>query len=109
MKLKRRSKTLNILLTLIQGTFFESFFSPTFSLFSFLFSLLYLLLKSKNSMCCIFYSYFTRSLKAPMPGRIIRIFVKEGESVKQGQALFILEAMKMEVLLQLTSSYCVFF
>jgi pyruvate carboxylase subunit B len=33
---------------------------------------------------------------APMPGKIIRILVKEGEQVKTGQGLLILEAMKME-------------
>ena len=33
---------------------------------------------------------------APMPGKILRILVKEGESVKTGQGLLILEAMKME-------------
>ncbi|ASJ11119.1 pyruvate carboxylase [Thermococcus sp. P6] len=33
---------------------------------------------------------------APMPGKILRILVKEGESVKTGQGLLVLEAMKME-------------
>ncbi|MDV3103976.1 pyruvate/oxaloacetate carboxyltransferase [Thermococcus waiotapuensis] len=33
---------------------------------------------------------------APMPGKILRILVKEGERVKTGQGLLILEAMKME-------------
>ncbi|ANF21782.1 pyruvate/oxaloacetate carboxyltransferase [Thermococcus piezophilus] len=33
---------------------------------------------------------------APMPGKIIRILVKEGDEVKTGQGLLILEAMKME-------------
>ncbi len=32
----------------------------------------------------------------PMPGKILRILVKEGEQVKTGQGLLILEAMKME-------------
>jgi len=36
------------------------------------------------------------SLKAPMPGRIIKEFVKVGDAVKKGQPLLILEAMKME-------------
>ena len=35
-------------------------------------------------------------LVAPMPGSIIEIAVKEGEVVKQGDTLLILEAMKME-------------
>ncbi len=33
---------------------------------------------------------------APMPGKILRILVKEGESIKTGQGLLVLEAMKME-------------
>ncbi|SFL51241.1 biotin/lipoyl-containing protein [Pelosinus propionicus] len=32
---------------------------------------------------------------APMPGKIIEIHVHEGERVKKGQALLIMEAMKM--------------
>lgn len=35
-------------------------------------------------------------LKAPMPGQILDIKVSIGDSVKQGDTLFILEAMKME-------------
>jgi biotin carboxyl carrier protein len=33
---------------------------------------------------------------APMPGTILGVNVKEGEAVKAGQAIFVLEAMKME-------------
>jgi biotin carboxyl carrier protein len=33
---------------------------------------------------------------APMPGKILRVLVKEGEQVKTGQGLLVLEAMKME-------------
>ncbi|MCI6560536.1 MAG: biotin/lipoyl-containing protein [Ruminococcus sp.] len=36
------------------------------------------------------------AVTAPMPGNIIRVDVKEGDSVKAGQILAILEAMKME-------------
>ncbi len=36
------------------------------------------------------------SVNAPMPGNILRIDVKEGDKVKAGQTLLILEAMKME-------------
>ncbi|MEC8197788.1 MAG: acetyl-CoA carboxylase biotin carboxyl carrier protein subunit, partial [Pseudomonadota bacterium] len=35
-------------------------------------------------------------LKAPMPGNIIRVCVKNGEQVNRGQTLMVLEAMKME-------------
>ena len=33
---------------------------------------------------------------APMPGNILSVSVKEGDTVKEGQQLMILEAMKME-------------
>jgi 3-methylcrotonyl-CoA carboxylase alpha subunit len=36
------------------------------------------------------------SLSAPMPGRIVQVMSRPGEAVKKGQALLILEAMKME-------------
>lgn len=35
-------------------------------------------------------------VSAPMPGTILNVLVKEGETVKKGQVLVILEAMKME-------------
>ena len=33
---------------------------------------------------------------APMPGKVVKVLVRDGEEVKKGQALIILEAMKME-------------
>lgn len=36
------------------------------------------------------------SLVAPMPGTIIQIFVKEGQRVRKGQNIMVIEAMKME-------------
>jgi biotin carboxyl carrier protein len=36
------------------------------------------------------------NVKAPMPGLILEINVKEGQAVKENDALLILEAMKME-------------
>ncbi len=38
----------------------------------------------------------TGSIKSPLPGVILDIFVKEGDVVKMGQKLVMLEAMKME-------------
>ncbi|HCN83175.1 MAG TPA: acetyl-CoA carboxylase biotin carboxyl carrier protein subunit, partial [Sphingobacteriaceae bacterium] len=35
-------------------------------------------------------------LKAPMPGMVLKIIVQEGQEVKKGDNLLILEAMKME-------------
>lgn len=35
-------------------------------------------------------------VKAPMPGLVLRILVEEGQAVKKGDALLVLEAMKME-------------
>ncbi len=37
-----------------------------------------------------------RVIEAPMPGRILKIFVKEGQAIQPEDRLFILEAMKME-------------
>lgn len=36
------------------------------------------------------------AVKAPMPGTILDVKVQNGQSVKKGQVLVILEAMKME-------------
>jgi len=38
----------------------------------------------------------SNEIKAPMPGLILEINVKEGQEVKEGDTLLILEAMKME-------------
>lgn len=35
-------------------------------------------------------------LTAPMPGKVVSFAVKAGDNVKKGQALAVLEAMKME-------------
>ena len=37
------------------------------------------------------------SMLSPMPGRVIQVNVKEGDTVKKGDLLMIIEAMKMEV------------
>jgi biotin carboxyl carrier protein len=37
-----------------------------------------------------------KEIKAPMPGLVLEIAVADGQQVKQGDRLLILEAMKME-------------
>jgi biotin carboxyl carrier protein len=36
------------------------------------------------------------SLTAPMPGKVVKVLVEEGEEVEEGRLLLVLEAMKME-------------
>jgi 3-methylcrotonyl-CoA carboxylase alpha subunit len=36
------------------------------------------------------------SLLSPMPGKILKLYVEQGQSVKQGDPLLVMEAMKME-------------
>ena len=36
------------------------------------------------------------TLTAPMPGKVVKLLVKEGDTVTEGQTLLILEAMKMQ-------------
>ena len=35
-------------------------------------------------------------IKAPMPGKIIKVLTQKGETVEEGKALIVMEAMKME-------------
>ena len=37
-----------------------------------------------------------RDIRTSMPGRIVKVYVQEGDKVKGGQAVFVLEAMKMQ-------------
>jgi biotin carboxyl carrier protein len=39
-------------------------------------------------------------LKAPMPGLVLNVLVNEGQEVKKGDAIIVLEAMKMENILK---------
>jgi biotin carboxyl carrier protein len=36
------------------------------------------------------------NIKAPMPGLVLKVLVAEGDEIKKGDSLFVLEAMKME-------------
>ncbi|HEY3388301.1 MAG TPA: biotin/lipoyl-containing protein [Prolixibacteraceae bacterium] len=36
------------------------------------------------------------TIRSPMPGKVVRIFVKQGDIVEAGQPLIVLSAMKME-------------
>ncbi len=40
------------------------------------------------------------SILSPMPGKIMEIFIREGEKVEENQALLVLSAMKMEYTLR---------
>jgi biotin carboxyl carrier protein len=42
-------------------------------------------------------------LKAPMPGLVLKVLVTEGQAVKKGDGLLILEAMKMENIIKASS------
>jgi len=37
-----------------------------------------------------------KSISAPMPGKVVRLLVREGDSVDSGQGLVVVEAMKMQ-------------
>jgi biotin carboxyl carrier protein len=37
-----------------------------------------------------------QELRAPIPGKVVRVLVEAGQEVSQGQVLLVLEAMKME-------------
>lgn len=39
-------------------------------------------------------------LKSPMPGMVLKVLVNEGDEVKKGDSLLVLEAMKMENMLK---------
>lgn len=41
-----------------------------------------------------------RELRAPMPGLVLKILVEEGQTVKKGDGILVLEAMKMENLIK---------
>lgn len=44
------------------------------------------------------------SLQSPMPGTVVKVDVKEGDEVRRGTLLCIVEAMKMENMITSTAS-----
>lgn len=44
------------------------------------------------------------SVKAPMPGKVLKVMAEAGQSVQKGDGLLILEAMKMENVLKATQA-----
>lgn len=45
----------------------------------------------------------SNDIKAPMPGLVIRVVAQEGQAVKKGDTLLVLEAMKMENIIKAIS------
>ncbi len=45
-----------------------------------------------------------QQIKAPMPGKVVKILVKEGDEVEAGTGLIVIEAMKMENELKATAN-----
>jgi biotin carboxyl carrier protein len=43
------------------------------------------------------------NIRAPMPGRIVRVMIQKGDAVRKGTSLLVLEAMKMENEIQANS------
>jgi len=52
--------------------------------------------KSENKQPSTISTAEGEEIKAPMPGKILKINVSEGDAVKEGDTVLILEAMKME-------------
>jgi biotin carboxyl carrier protein len=44
------------------------------------------------------------NIKAPMPGLVLKLMVAEGDEIKKGDSVVILEAMKMENIIKATGS-----
>lgn len=53
-------------------------------------------LERKKHLASLSTESTTIRLKAPMPGKILEVMVKTGDTVKAGDTLLILEAMKMQ-------------
>jgi biotin carboxyl carrier protein len=44
------------------------------------------------------------SVKAPMPGLVLKVLVEAGQQIQKGDGLLVLEAMKMENIIKATGS-----
>jgi biotin carboxyl carrier protein len=60
--------------------------------------------KMKDAQSSQFSHSGTAQVLSPMPGKVLRYLVEEGEEVKEGQGLVVIEAMKMENELQAVKS-----
>ena len=49
------------------------------------------------------------TLNSPLPGAVLRLSVKDGDTVKEGQEVLVLEAMKMETVVSATATGTVHF
>ena len=47
-----------------------------------------------------------KDVVSPMPGRVVEVFVSAGDSIKEGDGLVVLEAMKMENVIKATKKWC---
>lgn len=51
-------------------------------------------------------SHSPGTVVAPMAGLVVKVMVKDGEKVEEGQSVLVLEAMKMEVCTNHSASSC---
>lgn len=51
-------------------------------------------------------SHCPGTVVAPMAGLVVKVMVKDGEKVEEGQSVLVLEAMKMEVCPNCSASSC---
>jgi biotin carboxyl carrier protein len=54
----------------------------------------------KNSKSCIKNSHAASEIKAPISGVVVKVNVKEGDRVAEGDVVVVLESMKMQMLLR---------
>lgn len=52
-------------------------------------------------------SYPQGTVAAPMAGLVVKVVVKDGTKVEEGQPILVLEAMKMEVCTAASFGFCI--